>query len=179
MREGGGIPVDCVQSNFSSSFISYIGHSYWVRDGCSAIIVVKHVKTVFVKVLSCSTQCSAGAWIVALFWKLPQMPTCSTNINNTNLDKNNLDMILQNLLLCSYPWPNMNEQITKLKVLGKSVGLCKTVKRKDQLYIRLLVSVLRIICGNFNPNWFLLARLLNENINNENKKNSGLGKHYM
>ena len=38
-----------------------------------------------------------------------------------------------------------------LKVLGKSVGLCKTAKRKDQLYIRLLVSVLRIICENFSP----------------------------
>ena len=25
-------------------------HSYWVRDGCSAIIFVKHVKTVFVQV---------------------------------------------------------------------------------------------------------------------------------
>ena len=28
-----------------------------------------------------------------------------------------------------------------LKVLGKNVGLCKTTKRKDQLYIGLLVSV--------------------------------------
>ena len=46
-----------------------------------------------------------------------------------------------------------------LKVLGKSVGLCKTAERKDQLYIRLLVSVLRIICENFNPNGLLLARL--------------------
>ena len=46
-----------------------------------------------------------------------------------------------------------------LKVLGKSVGLCKTAKRKDQLYIRLLGSVLRIICENFNPNGLLLARL--------------------
>ena len=46
-----------------------------------------------------------------------------------------------------------------LKVLGKSVGLCKSAKRKDQLYIRLLVSVLRIICENFNPNGLLLARL--------------------
>ena len=27
------------------------------------------------------------------------------------------------------------------EVLGKSVGLCKTTKRKDQLYISLLVSV--------------------------------------
>ena len=35
------------------SFLWYIGRSYWVRDGCSAIILVKHVKTVFVQVLSC------------------------------------------------------------------------------------------------------------------------------
>ena len=32
-------------------FLSWhIDHSYWVRDGCSAIIFVKHVKTVFVQV---------------------------------------------------------------------------------------------------------------------------------
>ena len=39
-----------------------------------------------------------------------------------------------------------------LKVLGKSVGLCKTATRKDQLYISFLVYVWRIICENFNPN---------------------------
>ena len=44
-----------------------------------------------------------------------------------------------------------------LKVLGKSVGLCKTTNRKDQLYISLLVSVWRIICENFNPNGLILA----------------------
>ena len=46
-----------------------------------------------------------------------------------------------------------------LKVLGKSVGLCKTTKRKDQLYISLLVSVWRIISENFNPNGLILAEL--------------------
>ena len=51
------------------SLIWYIGHSYWVRDDCSAIIFVKHVKTVFVQVLSCtcSTQRSADAWINCRF----------------------------------------------------------------------------------------------------------------
>ena len=34
--------------------------------------------------------------------------------NNANLDKENFD-ILQNSLLCSHPWPNMNEQCTKWK----------------------------------------------------------------
>ena len=29
----------------------YIGRSHWVRDGCSAIIFVKNVRTVFVQVL--------------------------------------------------------------------------------------------------------------------------------
>ena len=38
------------------SFIWYIGRSYWVRDGCSAIIFVKHVKTVFNQVLSLYTK---------------------------------------------------------------------------------------------------------------------------
>ena len=46
-----------------------------------------------------------------------------------------------------------------LKVLGKSVGLYKTRKRKDQLYITLLVSVWRIICENFNPNGLILAEI--------------------
>ena len=46
-----------------------------------------------------------------------------------------------------------------LKVLGKSVGLCKTTKRKDQLYISLLVSVWRSICKNFNPNGLIVAEI--------------------
>ena len=46
-----------------------------------------------------------------------------------------------------------------LKVLGKSVGSCKTTKRKDQLYISLLVSVWRIICEIFNPNKLILAEI--------------------
>ena len=46
-----------------------------------------------------------------------------------------------------------------LKVLGKSVGLCKTTKRKDQLYISLIVSIWRIICENFNLNGLILAEI--------------------
>ena len=49
--------------------------------------------------------------------------------------------------------------VLNLKVLGKSVGLRKTAKRKDQLYISLLVSVWRIICENFNPNRIILAEI--------------------
>ena len=50
-------------------------------------------------------------------------------------------------------------KVCHLKVLGKSVGLCKTAKRKDQLYISLLVSVWKIICENFNPNGLVLAEI--------------------
>ena len=58
-----------------------------------------------------------------------------------------------------------------LKVLGKSVGLCKTTKREDQLlYISLLVSVWRIICENFQPKRTRISWDMNENINKENKK---------
>ena len=49
--------------------------------------------------------------------------------------------------------PNLNPN----PKLGKSVGLCKTSKRKDQLYISFLVSVWRIICENFNLNRLILA----------------------
>ena len=65
----------------------------------------------------------------------------------------------------------------QLKVLGKSVGLCKTSKRKDQSYISLLVSVWRIICENFNPNGLILAKM-NENINKDIKRFLVLEKRY-
>ena len=68
----------------------------------------------------------------------------------------------------------IEKRTCSLKVLGISVGLCKTTKRKDQLYFSLLVSVWRIICENFNPNRFRLAEIImNENLNKENKNNSG------
>ena len=47
----------------------------------------------------------------------------------------------------------------RLKVLGKSVGLCKTTRRKDQLHISLLVFLWRIICENFYPNGLILAEI--------------------
>ena len=60
-----------------------------------------------------------------------------------------------------YSWNRtiMNKRRRQLKVLGKSVGLFKTTKRKNQLYISLLVSVWRIICENFNPNGLILAEI--------------------
>ena len=61
-----------------------------------------------------------------------------------------------------------------LKVLGKSVGLCKTTKRKDQLYISLLVSVENHL-WKFQPKRTHISWDMNENINKENKKNSGFG----
>ena len=46
-----------------------------------------------------------------------------------------------------------------INIVEASVGLCKTTKRKDQLYINLLVSVWRIICENFNPKGLILAEI--------------------
>ena len=64
------------------------------------------------------------------------------------------------LILVQYPHlPSQFSDVHGLKVLGKSVGLCKTTKRKDQLYISLLVSVWRIICEIFNPNGLILAEI--------------------
>ena len=54
---------------------------------------------------------------------------------------------------------NGNEGKFALKVLGQSVGLCKTTKRKGKLVISLLVDVWRIICENFNPIWLILAEI--------------------
>ena len=66
--------------------------------------------------------------------------------------------------------------LISLKVLGKSVSLCKTTKKKDQLYIGLLVSVWRIIdLWKFQPKQTHISWDMNENINEENKMNSGFG----
>ena len=54
---------------------------------------------------------------------------------------------------------NNGSERSKLKVLGKSVGMCKTTKRKGQLYISLLVSVWKIICENVNPNKLILPKI--------------------
>ena len=63
----------------------------------------------------------------------------------------------------------------KLKVLGKSVGLCKTTKRKDQLYISLLVSIYGESSVKISTKRTHISWDMNENINKENKKNSGFG----
>ena len=46
----------------------------------------KHVKTVFIQVLSYITQSSADALIVALLWKLPQIMPISSKLVKTNFD---------------------------------------------------------------------------------------------
>ena len=46
------------------------------------------------------------------------------------------------------------------------------------MYISLLVSVWRIIYEKFQPKWTHISWDMNENINKENKKNSGLEKRY-
>ena len=85
---------------------------------------------------------------------------------------------------CDMPVSSLNRQCTAnaqnddLKVLGKSVGLCKTTKRKGQLYISLLVSVWRIICDNFNPNGLILALRYEWKYKQRNKRILVLEKRY-
>ena len=63
--------------------------------------------------------------------------------------------------ICYLYFSKIRHPLSKLlKVLGKSVGLCKITKRMDVLYINLVSTVWRIICGNFNPNGFMLAEIL-------------------
>ena len=48
----------------------------------------------------------------------------------------------------------LSYELECLKVLGKSVGLCKTTKRNDQLYISLLVSAcMEDHLWKFHPKW--------------------------
>ena len=52
-----------VLSLYYSSFIWHIDHAYWLIDDCSAIIFVKHVKTVSIQVLSLYTkQCGCKSY---------------------------------------------------------------------------------------------------------------------
>ena len=94
-------------------FLSYgtlVVHIGWVRDGCSAIIFVKHVKTLhpsFVIVhksvqMHCRFVVKAPANVIMQH-------------KQRQLGQNQLWHVLQNWLLCSHPWPNMNEQWTTLK----------------------------------------------------------------
>ena len=98
---------------FFQSSIWYIGRSYWVRDGCSAIIFVFSMSKLSSSKFCHSTQSSADALIVALLWKLPQMPSCSTN--NANLDKTNFDMFYKIDCCAAIHGQIMTEQCTKLK----------------------------------------------------------------
>ena len=76
------------------------------------------------------------------------------HLKNKKEKKNCSKYIMHSLM-----WTTNTDWRTHLKVLGKSVGLCKTSKWKDQLYISLRVSVWRIICENFNPNEVILAEI--------------------
>ena len=95
-------------------FLSYGTLIFHIGSGMAAqqSFFVKHFKTVSIQVLSLYTS-SADAPIVALLWKSPAMISCSTN--NAYLDIYQFDMFYKKLLLCSHPWPNMNELCTKLK----------------------------------------------------------------
>ena len=94
------------------SFIWDIDRSYWVRDGCSAIIFVKHVKTVSIQVLSLYTK-QCGRTYCCFVVKVP----CNAIMQRKKrlLGQNQVDMFYKKLFLCSHPCRNINELSTKLK----------------------------------------------------------------
>ena len=69
--------------------------------------------------VQCSTQCSADAWIVALSWKLPQMPSCSAN--DANLDKNNFDMFMKFIAvqpsMAKYEWTMYQMEVQNYAIM--------------------------------------------------------------
>ena len=86
------------------------------RDGCSAIIFVKHVKTVFLQICH-STQSIQCRWINCRF--VVKAPANAIMQHKQHqLVQNQFWHVLQNWLLCSHPWPNMI-QCTILKIKRK------------------------------------------------------------
>ena len=100
------------------SFIWHIDHAYWLSDDCSAIIVVKHVKTVSIQVFSLYTK-QCGCTYCCFVVKAPA--NAIMQHNNAYLDKTNIWHVLPKLLLCSHTWPNMNEICTKLKLTNYAI----------------------------------------------------------
>ena len=81
-------------------------------------VFVKHVKLSSSKFCH-STQSSADALIVALLWKIPQMPSCCTN--NANLDKTNFDMFYKTDCCASIHdqiWMNNVPNLSRLIMLS-------------------------------------------------------------
>ena len=71
---------------------------------------------------------------------------------------------------------NASSQSNALKGTGLRVLACAKLQReKINCTSVYLYSVWRLISENFNPNGLILAEDMNENINKENKKNSGFG----
>ena len=72
----------------------------------------KHVKTVFIQVLSWYTK-QCGCINCCFVVKAPA--NAIMQHKQLQLGQNQFWHVLQNWLLCSHPWPNMNEQCTKSK----------------------------------------------------------------
>ena len=105
-------------------FISFIGRSYWVSDGFSAIIFVKHVMM--------SKLSSSKIWVCAVQYAVRMQYSCCFVVKapeNAIMrrkqqelgQQQKLDVLLvQNWLLCSHPWPNMYKQCRQ----GRRQGVC-------------------------------------------------------
>ena len=69
-----------------------------------------------------------------------------------------------------YVMVDFKEVLTQLKVLGKSVGLCKTISEGGVLYISFLINAQKKKLWKFQPGPTRIIRDMNENINKENKR---------
>ena len=98
-------------------------------DGCSAIIFVKHVKSVFVQVLLCCFAVKARANAIM-------------QRKQRQLGQKQFWHVLPNWLLCNHPWPNMNEQCYQMKV---EYLVCYNALKLVVLY---LFSILRNLESN-------------------------------
>ena len=96
--------------------------------------------------------------------RIPQSRSVSCGSNSAYSRCTSMIFISNQLLF--YCW---------LKVLGKSVDLCKTTKRKNQLYISLLVFCVENHLWKFQPKRTHIIWDMNGNINKENENNSGFG----
>ena len=97
-------------------FIWYIGRSYWVSNGCSA------------NQQSCCKACQkclrpSFEFVVHNAVRMHELLLCCRSSRKchhaaqaTPTWTKQFWHVLQNWLLCSHTWPNMNEQYTKIKV---------------------------------------------------------------
>ena len=94
----------------------HINHAYWLTDDCSAIIFVKHVKTVSIQVLSLYTkQC----WCTYCCFVVKAPANAIMQHKQRLLGQNQFDMFYK--MIAVQPSMAMNELCTKLKLTNYAI----------------------------------------------------------